>query len=188
MKNIIAATHSTDLCYANCECSSKLLLVQQSLDHFQNQSYNTMQLVFVSVVGSISWNSFSSGYPFEELHLSEHAMFDLLIVPYTQLQDKYRQKKHFSNFGIPLTDFMEVMHRLLTSRFYLSFDCHYIIRSFDLQVDTLHSIEGAAERFGYPLMVKSKRLAYDGRGNAVAQKKEDLLSSVVACKGFRFLL
>jgi len=76
----------------------------------------------------------------------------------TIIQDKYRQKKHFSNFGIPLTDFMEV--------------------------DTLHSIEEAAERFGYPLMVKSKRLAYDGRGNAVAQKKEDLSSVVASLGGF----
>ncbi|XP_072149798.1 phosphoribosylaminoimidazole carboxylase, chloroplastic isoform X4 [Setaria viridis] len=69
------------------------------------------------------------------------------------IQDRYRQKNHFSKFGIPLPDFMEV--------------------------DTLHSIEEAGERFGYPLMVKSKRLAYDGRGNAVAQNKEEL-SSVVA--------
>ncbi|CAO2205244.1 unnamed protein product [Urochloa humidicola] len=72
------------------------------------------------------------------------------------IQDKYRQKKHFSKFGIPLPDFMEV--------------------------DTLNSIEEAGERFGYPLMVKSKRNAYDGRGNAVAQKKE-VLSSVVASLG-----
>ncbi|RLM91502.1 phosphoribosylaminoimidazole carboxylase, chloroplastic [Panicum miliaceum] len=79
-------------------------------------------------------------------------------VPYTQLQDKYRQKKHFSKFGILLPDFMEV--------------------------DTLHSIEEAGERFGYPLMVKSKRLAYDGRGNAVAQKKEDLSSVVASLGGF----
>jgi phosphoribosylaminoimidazole carboxylase len=50
-----------------------------------------------------------------------------------------------------------------------------------LQVDTLSSIEKAGEMFGYPLMVKSKRLAYDGRGNAVAHDKKDL-SSVVSCK------
>lgn len=51
----------------------------------------------------------------------------------------------------------------------------------DLQVDTLRSIEEAGEKFGYPLMVKSKRLAYDGRGNAVAKNREEL-PSVVACK------
>lgn len=35
--------------------------------------------------------------------------------------------------------------------------------------------------FGYPLMIKSKRLAYDGRGNAVA-KSEDELSTAVSGK------
>ncbi|WVZ72698.1 hypothetical protein U9M48_021117 [Paspalum notatum var. saurae] len=74
------------------------------------------------------------------------------------IQDKYRQKTHFSNFGIPLPDFVEV--------------------------DTLHSIEKAGEMFGYPLMVKSKRLAYDGRGNAVAHNKEDLSSVVASLGGF----
>ena len=37
------------------------------------------------------------------------------------------------------------------------------------------------EMFGYPLMLKSRRLAYDGRGNAVAHDKGKL-SSVVSCK------
>ncbi|KAF8663274.1 hypothetical protein HU200_055884 [Digitaria exilis] len=74
------------------------------------------------------------------------------------IQDKYRQKKHFSKFGIPLPDFMEV--------------------------DSLQSIEKAGEMFGYPLMVKSKRNAYDGRGNAVAQKKEELSSVVSSLGGF----
>nr|CAB3475868.1 unnamed protein product [Digitaria exilis] len=76
----------------------------------------------------------------------------------SQQSDKYRQKKHFSKFGIPLPDFMEV--------------------------DSLQSIEKAGEMFGYPLMVKSKRNAYDGRGNAVAQKKEELSSVVSSLGGF----
>ncbi|CAD6343515.1 unnamed protein product [Miscanthus lutarioriparius] len=74
------------------------------------------------------------------------------------IQDKYRQKRHFSKRGIPLPDFMEV--------------------------DTLHSMEEAGEKFGYPLMVKSKRLAYDGRGNAVAKNKEELSSVVASLGGF----
>ncbi|CAD6233485.1 unnamed protein product [Miscanthus lutarioriparius] len=74
------------------------------------------------------------------------------------IQDKYRQKRHFSKCGIPLPDFMEV--------------------------DTLHSMEEAGEKFGYPLMVKSKRLAYDGRGNAVAKNKEELSSVVASLGGF----
>uniref|UniRef100_A0A0E0BYP1 phosphoribosylaminoimidazole carboxylase n=1 Tax=Oryza meridionalis TaxID=40149 RepID=A0A0E0BYP1_9ORYZ len=74
------------------------------------------------------------------------------------IQDKYRQKTHFSKFGIPLPDFVEV--------------------------DTLSSIEKAGEMFGYPLMVKSKRLAYDGRGNAVAHDKKELSSVVASLGGF----
>uniref|UniRef100_A0ACD5VDQ1 Uncharacterized protein n=2 Tax=Avena sativa TaxID=4498 RepID=A0ACD5VDQ1_AVESA len=74
------------------------------------------------------------------------------------IQDKFRQKEHFSKFGIPLSDFVEV--------------------------DTLSSIEKAGEMFGYPLMVKSKRLAYDGRGNAVAHDKKELSSVVSSLGGF----
>ncbi|RWW25487.1 hypothetical protein BHE74_00021517 [Ensete ventricosum] len=66
------------------------------------------------------------------------------------IQDKYLQKVHFSQHGIPLTDFMEK----------------------------------AGELFGYPLMIKSKRLAYDGRGNAVAHTKEELPSVFAALGGF----
>ncbi|RZS21931.1 hypothetical protein BHM03_00054653 [Ensete ventricosum] len=49
-------------------------------------------------------------------------------------------------------------------------------------IDNLANTEKAGELFGYPLMIKSKRLAYDGRGNAVAHTKEEL-PSVVAGKG-----
>ncbi|KAM0833444.1 hypothetical protein ACQ4PT_064257 [Festuca glaucescens] len=74
------------------------------------------------------------------------------------IQDKFRQKEHFSKFGIPVADFVEV--------------------------DTFSSIEKAGEMFGYPLMVKSKRLAYDGRGNAVAHDKKELSSVVSSLGGF----
>ena len=47
------------------------------------------------------------------------------------------------------------------------------------QIDDLEGAKRAGDLFGYPLMIKSKRLAYDGRGNAVA-KSEDELSSAVA--------
>jgi len=47
-----------------------------------------------------------------------------------------------------------------------------------MQIDDLESAKRAGELFGYPLMIKSKRLAYDGRGNAVAKCEEDLSSAV----------
>lgn len=74
------------------------------------------------------------------------------------IQDKYLQKVHFSRHGIPLPEFMEV--------------------------NDLESARRAGEQFGYPLMVKSKRLAYDGRGNAVARSEEELSSAITALGGF----
>ncbi|KAF8401832.1 hypothetical protein HHK36_012778 [Tetracentron sinense] len=74
------------------------------------------------------------------------------------IQDKYLQKLHFSQHAIPLPDFM--------------------------QIDDLESAKTAGDEFGYPLMIKSKKLAYDGRGNAVANSKEELSSAVSALGGF----
>ncbi|OIW13811.1 hypothetical protein TanjilG_31700 [Lupinus angustifolius] len=74
------------------------------------------------------------------------------------IQDKYLQKVHFSQHGIPLPEFM--------------------------QIDDLEGAKKAGELFGYPLMIKSRRLAYDGRGNAVAKSEEDLSSAVDALGGF----
>ncbi|KAJ6349276.1 hypothetical protein OIU77_006794 [Salix suchowensis] len=74
------------------------------------------------------------------------------------IQDKYLQKVHFSGHGIPLPDFV--------------------------QIDDLEGAKRAGDLFGYPLMLKSKRLAYDGRGNAVAKSEEELSSAVNALGGF----
>ncbi|OWM63428.1 hypothetical protein CDL15_Pgr022173 [Punica granatum] len=53
-----------------------------------------------------------------------------------------------------------------------------------IQIDDLESANRAGELFGYPLMIKSKRLAYDGRGNAVAKSPEVLSSAVTALGGY----
>ncbi|XP_041022031.1 phosphoribosylaminoimidazole carboxylase, chloroplastic-like isoform X1 [Juglans microcarpa x Juglans regia] len=74
------------------------------------------------------------------------------------IQDKYLQKVHFSQHAIPLPEFM--------------------------QIDDLEGAKRAGDLFGYPLMIKSKRLAYDGRGNAVANSEEELFSAVTALGGF----
>ncbi|KAJ4906934.1 hypothetical protein Rs2_10592 [Raphanus sativus] len=74
------------------------------------------------------------------------------------IQDKYIQKVHFSRHGIPLPEFMEI--------------------------SDVEGAERAGELFGYPLMIKSKRLAYDGRGNAVANSQDALTSAVTALGGF----
>lgn len=55
-----------------------------------------------------------------------------------------------------------------------------------MQIDDLESAKRAGELFGYPLMIKSKRLAYDGRGNAVAKIPEELSSAVAGNLKFHF--
>lgn len=42
------------------------------------------------------------------------------------------------------------------------------------QIDDLEGAKRAGERFGYPIMIKSRRLAYDGRGNAVAKNEDEI--------------
>ncbi|KAK2988107.1 hypothetical protein RJ640_029967 [Escallonia rubra] len=74
------------------------------------------------------------------------------------IQDKLLQKEHFSRHDIPLPKFM--------------------------QINDLESTKRAGDVFGYPLMIKSRRLAYDGRGNAVARSEEDLPGAVKALGGY----
>ncbi|KAL5195977.1 Phosphoribosylaminoimidazole carboxylase, chloroplastic [Glycine soja] len=74
------------------------------------------------------------------------------------IQDKYQQKVHFSQHGIPLPEFMKI--------------------------DDLEGAKKVGELFGYPLMIKSRRLAYDGRGNFVVKSEEELPSAVDALGGF----
>ncbi|KAL8051531.1 hypothetical protein ABFX02_06G152700 [Erythranthe guttata] len=74
------------------------------------------------------------------------------------IQDKYLQKVHFSRHAIPLTKFV--------------------------QIEDLEGAKKAGEIFGYPLMIKSKRLAYDGRGNAVAKTEDEISQAVNALGGY----
>ncbi|KAL1294381.1 phosphoribosylaminoimidazole carboxylase, chloroplastic isoform X2 [Arachis ipaensis] len=53
-----------------------------------------------------------------------------------------------------------------------------------IQIDDLEGAKKVGELFGYPLMIKSRRLAYDGRGNAVAKTENELPSAVDALGGF----
>src|SRR5882762_9577252 len=61
------------------------------------------------------------------------------------IQDKFLQKQHFSSHGLPLSAF--------------------------LRVDPTHqSLRDAASELGLPFMLKSRTLAYDGRGNYVVRE------------------
>ena len=57
------------------------------------------------------------------------------------IQDKYRQKEHLSRNRLPVSEFQAV------------------------EENTVESVKAAVEKLGLPLMLKSRTLAYDGRGN-----------------------
>lgn len=63
------------------------------------------------------------------------------------IQDKYAQKEHFAKHGIPLPPYVDI--------------------------PSIESIHSAAEKFGLPLMLKSRLGAYDGRGNCVLNDISD---------------
>ena len=73
------------------------------------------------------------------------------------IQDKFAQKEHFAAKGVPLAAFCALRSE--------------------------RDVADAAARFGFPLVVKSRRLAYDGRGNATARTAEELPGAIAALGG-----
>lgn len=72
---------------------------------------------------------------------------------------------------------------LIDQSFYISGSpfCCFLpdhVEIYPFQIHNFESAKRAGELYGYPLMIKSKRLAYDGRGNAVAKSDEDIPSAV----------
>jgi phosphoribosylaminoimidazole carboxylase len=69
----------------------------------------------------------------------------------TLIQDKFLQKQHLRQISganaVPMGDFCEV--------------------------SSVAALREAGARWGYPLMLKARKLAYDGRGNAVVSIAED---------------
>lgn len=64
------------------------------------------------------------------------------------IQDKYDQKRHLRSLNLPVAPFREVA--------------------------TLEAVYAAADELGLPLMLKTRRLAYDGRGNAIIRHREEI--------------
>lgn len=68
------------------------------------------------------------------------------------IQDKYMQKEHFAKHSLPLPPY----HKC----------------------STIADIEHAVDTLGLPLMLKSRKGAYDGRGNAKLDSKDDIISCI----------
>ncbi|RAH72109.1 phosphoribosylaminoimidazole carboxylase ADE2 [Aspergillus aculeatinus CBS 121060] len=75
------------------------------------------------------------------------------------IQNKFDQKEHLRQYGIPMAD-----HRELTE-------------------NTPEELAKVGEQLGYPMMLKSKTMAYDGRGNFHVRTKEDIPEALEALKG-----
>lgn len=69
------------------------------------------------------------------------------------------QKQHFRQAHVPVGDFLEVSNT--------------------------QQAEHAGREFGYPLMLKSRRFAYDGKGNAVVQSPLGLENAVQQLGGYK---
>ena len=86
------------------------------------------------------------------------------------IQDKYAQKVYLAAKGIPIAPFLPIIASSTTS---LGDGPHQVL---------VDSILKAGELFGYPLMLKSRHLAYDGKGNYVLRSSatEEVLQALKA--------
>ncbi|KAI9599604.1 AIR carboxylase-domain-containing protein [Syncephalis fuscata] len=73
------------------------------------------------------------------------------------IQDKLRQKEHLRSHGVPVPDFFACTNE--------------------------NAVAEAGNSFGYPLMLKARRLAYDGRGNAVVNTADNCSTAYASLGG-----
>lgn len=102
-----------------------------------------------------------------EIELDDSDIFDTLVQndtvihpsvkTFKLINDKYLQKVFFKKNGIPVADFRKVQ--------------------------TKEDIFAVAKKFGYPLYLKTRRFAYDGRGNALIRKQSDIDKSFTSLQG-----
>ncbi|KAI8867671.1 Phosphoribosylaminoimidazole carboxylase [Ramicandelaber brevisporus] len=91
------------------------------------------------------------------------------------IQDKWHQKHHLKSHNVPVADFVlvsgSVPDVILNSG-----------EAFDSVAKSSEALEEctakAGEILGYPFMLKARRGAYDGRGNAVIKSKDDIKSGL----------
>ncbi|CAI5954262.1 unnamed protein product [Closterium sp. NIES-65] len=141
-------------------------------------------------------------------HLEDDDCIDIEPKPSTigVIQDKYLQKVHFRNRGVPLPDFVSVSCSLPTpcSLPSLCSACplfgifspscllsppsprplHLLCAPDIIARVHMAAAEAAGEEFSYPFMLKSRKNAYDGRGNAVVNSQEDIEQAVADLGGF----
>ncbi|KAK4051730.1 phosphoribosylaminoimidazole carboxylase ade2 [Microbotryomycetes sp. JL221] len=84
------------------------------------------------------------------------------------IQDKYLQKVHLAQQGIPVAPFLQIKANPNAA---LGSNPRDVLRD---------SVLDAGKQFGYPLMLKSRHLAYDGRGNFALKSSEQIDEALAA--------
>lgn len=72
------------------------------------------------------------------------------------IQDKFLQKVHFQKHDVPVGPFQEVQSS-----------------------DVVGACKRVGASMGYPFMLKNRRFAYDGKGNAVVDSEQELVAALV---------
>ncbi|PWN30428.1 putative phosphoribosyl-5-aminoimidazole carboxylase [Jaminaea rosea] len=85
------------------------------------------------------------------------------------IQDKYAQKKHLIAHGLPVADFVSV-----GSESALPKDPAAAAK------EQLEGVAAAGRSFGFPLMLKSRTQAYDGKGNFVVKEGGKAIEGIEA--------
>ncbi|KAL2005666.1 hypothetical protein VTN00DRAFT_10159 [Thermoascus crustaceus] len=98
-----------------------------------------------------------------DTHALEEVASQVKVEPSWQairtIQNKFNQKKYLSKYGIPMADYRELVQ------------------------NSPEELAEIGEQLGYPMMLKSQTMAYDGRGNYRVQSKEDIPAALEALKG-----
>ncbi|KAJ1554229.1 phosphoribosylaminoimidazole carboxylase ade2 [Nowakowskiella sp. JEL0078] len=75
------------------------------------------------------------------------------------IQDKFLQKQYLTTHRIPVAEYEEVSQNSAAE-------------------DIYRIAETENNGFGYPIMLKTRKLAYDGRGNRIIKNKDDVTSAL----------
>ncbi|KAL5042181.1 hypothetical protein BDW71DRAFT_149223 [Aspergillus fruticulosus] len=96
-------------------------------------------------------------YALEEI--ASHVQIEPSWQAIRTIQNKFNQKEHLAKHGIPMAEHRELLE------------------------NTPEQLTKAGEELGYPLMLKSKTMAYDGRGNYRVNSKDDIPEALEFLKG-----
>jgi len=98
----------------------------------------------------------------------------------TIIKDKLEQKKFLRKAGIPVADFEEVPQSVIPAKAGIQKSGSPIGVGDD---KVKEEIENAATEFGYPLILKARFDAYDGRGNALIKDESRIDSAIEKLSG-----